>query len=365
MSNHATYSPSSLESREICPGWENRGGDSPAAAEGTKMHLALETGDYAGLEEEQIKAVQAVADIFEHYIEELGPNPTVVRECKLTIRDLTWGTADLVAIAGDKAFIGDAKFGWVSVDSAETNIQGWAYTLGLWQANPQVENVTVCFAQPRRDEVDVHTFNRQRDMKRMLLRVATIIARCKKHTEADLRPDESNCIYCAHLATCKPVHTKALVITKGYMTADSDLPALFDPAQLATPDLRSQAERLRKVLEKWCEAVASDNLQYRMAGNEIPGFEIKFRKGDRQITDAQIAWDIASQHITADEFAACSKVSVAQLEKAISDKAPRGQKGKAMQALEDELTDRGALSQGGERPQLVRIKERKLESIES
>jgi hypothetical protein len=43
-----------------------------AAAEGTMMHKALETGDYSGLTEEQKKCVDMVQELFDTLKEELS-----------------------------------------------------------------------------------------------------------------------------------------------------------------------------------------------------------------------------------------------------------------------------------------------------
>ena len=57
---------------------------------------------------------------------------TILRELKLNIMNgLTFGTADIVMVKGDRAIIGDAKFGWNPVEDAEKNLQGWAYAIGL------------------------------------------------------------------------------------------------------------------------------------------------------------------------------------------------------------------------------------------
>jgi hypothetical protein len=73
MSDHHKFSPSQLMYREACPGWQpDEGPSSVAAAEGTMMHKALETGDYSGLTEEQKKCVDMVQDLFDMLKEELS-----------------------------------------------------------------------------------------------------------------------------------------------------------------------------------------------------------------------------------------------------------------------------------------------------
>ena len=64
---------------------------------------------------------------------------TILKELKLSILNgLTFGTADLVMVKADRAIIGDAKFGWNPVEDAETNLQGWAYAIGVFEKYPEV-----------------------------------------------------------------------------------------------------------------------------------------------------------------------------------------------------------------------------------
>ena len=153
MSAHHEFSPSQLAYREACPGWKpDEGPQSIQAAEGTMMHKALETGKTEGLTEEQTRCVNLVSDLFSSLKEELvvgGDQCEVHQEIRLGIMDMTFGTADLVLVCGAHAKIGDAKFGWTAVEDAETNLQGWAYAIGVYEKFPQVDHIEVVFAQPR------------------------------------------------------------------------------------------------------------------------------------------------------------------------------------------------------------------------
>lgn len=362
MSAHHEFSPSQLGYREACPGWKNEEGEqSVQAAEGTMMHSALETGKLTGLNEEQVRCVELVADLFSDMVGDLGEGAEKHQELRLSIMGLTFGTADLVAVNGKLAKIGDAKFGWSPVEDAELNLQGWAYAIGVFERWPEVREVEVVFAQPRLDTVSRYTFDRLKDLGNMKLRVSTVIARAKKHKPEDLKPSEFTCLYCGAKATCTALHKKALVVSSKFVELDSDsqLLDIYNPEQLATPELRSKAEILRRIMEPWCEKVKKENLRHVMeTGEEIPGFEVKTRAGRRSVTNPQIAWDLVKDRLTPDEFASVTDVSVAQLLKAYSDKAPKGSKEKYKQEIEDRLTDAGVLQGGDEVRFLQRKKER-------
>ena len=289
---------------------------------------------------------------------------TINREMRLSIMDgLTFGTADIVMLntKGDWAIIGDAKFGWNPVEDAETNLQGWAYAVGVFEKYPNVTMVDVVFAQPRLDMVSRSRFYRHTDLEKMRLRVMAVIARAKDHKPEDLKPSEFSCLYCGAKATCTALHKKALLISSKFapLADDAEMLEIYNPAQLATPELRGKAEILRRVLEPWCEKVRKENLRYAVEeGEHIPGFEVKSRAGRRSVSDSQLTWELVKDKLTPEEFAAVTEISVAQLLKAYSSKAPRGSKEKLKQEIEDRLTDAGVLQGGEEIRFLQRIKEK-------
>lgn len=364
MSSHHEFSPSQLAYREVCPGWKPEEGEqSVQAAEGTMMHKALETGDLKGLNEEQTRCVSLVSDLFASMrgeLEEGGNKVEMHQEMRLQIMGLTFGTADLVLVSGKYAKIGDAKFGWNPVEDAETNLQGWAYAVGVFEKWPEVEYVEVVFAQPRLNTVSTADFYREVDSERMKLRISAVIARAKNHKPEDLRPSEFSCLYCGAKATCTALHKKALIVSSKFveLSSDKELLDLYNPDQLATPELRGKAEVLRRILEPWCEKVRKENLRHVLeTGEEIPGFEIKSRAGRRSVSDPQVTWEMVKDRLTPEEFASVTEVSVAQLLKAYSDKADKGLKAKLKQELEDRLTDAGVLQGSDEIRYLQRIKE--------
>ena len=80
---HHPLGPSALKFIEICPGYRSSGESSPAAAEGTKMHLAVEVEDFNGLNEEQTTQCGKALD----YVKKLRKDASdVIKEKRLTIR---------------------------------------------------------------------------------------------------------------------------------------------------------------------------------------------------------------------------------------------------------------------------------------
>lgn len=286
---------------------------------------------------------------------------TILKELKLSILSgLTFGTADLVLVKADRAMICDAKFGWTAVEDAENNLQGWAYAIGVFEKYPEVQMVDVVFAQPRLNSISRHAFYRSSDLDRMRVRVATVIARAK-HSPPELNPTEFACLYCGAKATCLALHKKALIIANKFspLTPDGELIDLYNPDQLANPDLRAKAEILRRVIEPWCEKVRRENIKYAIeTGEEIPGFEVSTRAGRKTINNPSLTYELVKDRLSPEEFAAVCEVSAAQLLKSYSSKAPRGAKEKLKQEIEDRLDEAGVLQGGGEITYLKRKKEK-------
>ena len=62
-------------------------------------------------------------------------------------------------------------------------------------------------------------------------------------------------------------------IVKAYdMAHEAQLPELFNPGQLATPERRAQAQKIAMVMEAWCSSVRKYNLEFAKEGGEIPGY---------------------------------------------------------------------------------------------
>jgi len=341
---HARYSPSSFAYREICAGFINRDESGPAAEEGTRIHKAVETGKLDGLTDEQRQCAEMCLQFVR--CEEAAFRPErVLTEHKVSICEkLTFGTADRIAIAGNRALLFDYKFGRNSVPDAEENPQLQAYAVGVFEEFPVIEEVKVFILIPRRDEVSSAIYSRN-DLNRLRLRVQTIIARCEA-AKPELRPTE-HCLYCAAQGTCAALHKHALTIAAGYED-ELKLPDEFHPSRITDPTTMSRALTVARVMEKWCESVKHHALQMRLGGQEIPGHELRTRAGIRRISDPLAAWAAVRERLSPDQFVACCDVSLPKLENTFAEAAPRGSKTKAKQELCEALTDLGIVETGKE-----------------
>lgn len=358
--SHARFSPSSLKYFEACPCYQKLETTEihPVTARGSAMHKACETGNMKGLDYDEQKLVQKCLSFVEEKKAEYAARNTNfmdLSEQKLGVFD-QWGYVDRFFITADEAALFDFKFGFNPVDPAETNPQMWAYAIGIFEKYPYVSRLSLYILQPRLDYIDSASFDRTKDLGTMKVRIKAIIERAKMATPEMAKPGDQ-CIYCNRLPTCDAVQGMTLALAKSYDLAhDAQLPDLFHPRQLATPEKRAQAQRLVPVLEAWCGSVRKHNVEFAKEGNEIPGYGLTTVQGARKITDPVAALNVVKDKISTEEFMSCVTVNFKELSDQVAAKAPRGQKQEERDNLEDALTDANALSRGQESFQLRKTK---------
>lgn len=301
------------------------------------MHHAAEIGDTTGLNDEQSAQVKECME----YVEGIKDCADEVhKELRLDCDGLTWGTADVVSINGDQGHVIDYKFGRVSVDAAETNVQGWAYALGVFTMFP-VMRVTVHFLQPRNDEVTRHTFTRE-EIPTMRTRVAAIIARAELDNPPT-NPDPKACQYCARKATCPALTEKALMIP---VNNHWDLPAELNPGAITDPKQLSKVLALLPLIESWASEVKAVALQRAREGQQIPGYTLRSRSGKRVIKDLLPAWSILQDEFGLElhEFLPACSVSIGTLEDAVKQKAQKGGGAAALRQLNSRFAQEGIVT---------------------
>ena len=364
MKKHAEFPPSSLSMFEKCPSYiPEAGEDKIWAQEGTAMHEAMETGKLDGLDGEQRVCVEKCWEVFE---EETRGATHVHKELTLEIAEgTTFGTADLIALWGDKAFIGDAKFGRTRVTQAKDNLQGWAYAVGLFEKHSELKEIAVMFVQPRLDMVTSHTFNRAKDFLRLKNRIDVIISEAKAARKSKkknfYKPNETSCLYCGQRAVCPAVSKLVIPVAKSIdETLEKSIPKLIEPSQLKTPALRSKGEVTRRILEKWCEAVKKwcdavkeHNVSAAVSGEEVPGYSIKYRKNPRKILSIDAAYEAVKEKMSRKEFEELCSVSISALVEKLLAKADETiSAGKLRDQLVGKLEENNAISEEVSTPYL-------------
>lgn len=311
---HARFGPSTLDALRKCIRFRYDDSDADAASEGTMLHEALETGCLAGLDDEQKDAVQKILDYAESLKEGKPDDWVHLRECKILLQDLTYGTADIILIHKTEpiAHVADGKFTRVEGDH-DTQVQ--AYGSGLVEmirdripitdhdGNVLFDPDNVAYAELERVITHVvaprtRTIGREEYEAKQLLELTRqdIIELYERVDDPFLppTPDETLCGKCARAAKCPALNA---VVKAAAPELGLPLPSDFDPSALVSAENRARAHILAGAFTKWAEQVKKNNNEFARQGGEVPGFTLRGRSTGMRIPKeyTAIAFDLLRQ----------------------------------------------------------------------
>lgn len=400
---HHSYSPSTLQSLEACPCYRGKESKHERTLAGTLAHKVVETKlDDATLNDDDAEAAAECLDFIERRrvlmeearkreverlirlthtddnppentwlkVEQQTPPVTELRESYLPVDDLvfsddyqnpltnlsikedvlstTAGYVDHVIISHDKTYaeMVDFKFGFWPVESANNNLQGIAYALGLFQLYPTLRRIKFWFKQPHLDSISDADFTRE-NIPALYLRVQTVVARAR---EARHRGDFSTaspavpvCNFCALIGVCPRVAAFACKVGSKFFPLE--IPENITPTMIHTSRDTKLGMRLAAVVGTWAEAFRRQTTDRVLRGDaDIPaGFKIE-SKSKRDIVDASKFKIISLKFITDSEYSALQEPpGFGKIEDMIKEKSPRGQKSSAIQNFKNALESDGAV----------------------
>lgn len=360
LRGHHPDSPSSLQASEACPCFENEQRESPAAAKGTLQHKAAETGDLSILEghEGMEQAVQQCLAyrkrVVDYFLSRGIVQPVSVVEVKLQVGDdvITEGYPDEVifSLKLGEAHVLDWKFGAEPVTPTADNVQGFCYVLGVFKAYPQLHTVTMHFYAPyqnwsdeQQEEKYLHTFTRE-DVKRMELRVRTIIAR--KHSEyAKPVARVDLCLWCAKKGTCEANANAIIRVSEKY--PELLVPDVCAPHKLALPSQMAAAHKFASQVELWAKAVKQRCTDAVLTdGTDIPGYRL-VRRVERTIQSLRLVVEAALKNgCEPEEVSNAMTISITKVEDLLKSKAEKGKGALAIRKFASDLEESGATAPG-------------------
>ncbi len=383
---HHPYSPSQLQNIEACPPYIGRSTVTERAVAGTLGHKVVETGeDDEKLSDFDFLAAAECLDFVEQHrrileaearaaydkaLEESiangtdSPDPkshTVeeLKEIYLPIDDIkfddcvstTAGYVDHVFINWNRtrAVVIDWKFGFHQVEDAKDNLQGIAYSLGLFKKFPSLQTVDFWFKQPHIHFLTNHVFSRA-DIPELYLRIQTVVARAREARKADdfktANPMAPVCNFCGKLGRCPRNLERTLKIAKKFMPLD--FPEDITPTMVMDPHNTKLALNLASVVKTWAEAFrrqVTDRVLRRDA--EIPdGMKIQEMPGRRKIISLAKFKEIALRYVSPEVYEKALDASFGPIEEEINDKAPRGSKESTVKEFQVTLESLGAVERG-------------------
>ncbi len=339
---HAEFGPSSLKHVNACAGWQSRGGTNDAAEMGTRIHEAVEVRNPGSLHNEKEldiynKLLEDMDGAIEFLREKAGQEPVIHQEITLDMSlngCETFGTADIVAIAGSYAVLHDHKTGVGKVDPPPENWQSTAYAVGVFQKFPEVRIIFASFSLPQRNEILVGEYHRDKLADYILELSGTILL------AQQVRPKWANngtpsweeleinngCQYCLHRDRCPALgHTAIEIVKKAkpdfFAETDLDISNIDDPETLA------KMYSVAVIIEKWAEGVRAKTVQLAKDGVEFPGLRLKSLGSKKIIVDKQAFLGYASGlGIDTETVLNLIEIPVAKVRDFYAAKAPKGKK---------------------------------------
>jgi Protein of unknown function (DUF2800) len=381
--SHHPFSPSSLQNLEACPSYigKQMKKQHERTIAGTKAHKVVETGeddsslsdDDATLAAECLDFVEQRRQVIQREADEAyskllksGITPPAskyqiveLKEIYLPVDDCvfedceatTAGYVDHAILNHDQTYgeLIDYKFGRWAVEKAENNLQGIAYSLGLFRRFPRLQRIRFWFRQPAIEYYTDHVFTREMVAEKYL-RLQVVVARARnarqKKDFAAAVPYVPVCNFCAHLGDCPKVFDFSLRVAKKFHPLE--FPEDVTPTKVLDAKNSSLAMKLAQVMAIWSDAFKRRTTDRVMRGDaEMPeGYGLQERDGARKIADMAKFKTIALRYVTPEEFEQCLDASFGPIEEIISTRAPRGSKKAAVENFQQELEDSGAVARG-------------------
>lgn len=267
---HHPMGPSSLFRREACPASLRLEQGRPEetneyAEDGTDKHAIVadalkNAGDFfcEEADAEMVRWCIALADeLAERYP---GADRLIERRVNLMHLGIGFGTADFgLVIPFDRGVVLDWKFGWGDVASAETNIQGHAYALGLAHEF-DLESVEVVLAQPAKRHYSTHILDAA-GMQLAKARILEVEAKCADPA-AKVRPGD-HCKYCKARTVCPALAEQTTALTVNQKPVD-DL----------SPEAIGTALAVCEVADAYIGSIRARAYALAMQGVKVPGWTL-------------------------------------------------------------------------------------------
>ena len=327
---HARYSPSKLEGLENCPCFEYKQWDLPEDGEetpaerGTRLHKAVETEDEKLCKDEaELEQVRmCIGHNQSLLVSSSLPMAGVMKEMRVEIPDLTYGTADHVVLWGDpwapvEADLVDFKFVKTnSISDPKDNLQLSCYAVGLMYKYPALTTVRARIVAPEVKYVpDPAVFTRD-DIPGIEARIRVILA-----DVSDVFKNPRVCDFCSkcqNAGRCPALGATAVVTAKAL---GLPVPDSFSPGSPVTLQDRAIGQFLKGALAEWGDQIGAANTEFVLqTGQDIPGFKLVTRKGSYALGDEHTVLEILRNNdVSWDVLKPAIKVSASKLLAALAE----------------------------------------------
>jgi hypothetical protein len=269
------------------------------------------------------------------------------KELRVEVAD-QWGWLDRLILfpQARHATLFDLKTGRYSVDPAETNLQIWGYSVGIWDSFDFIDTIDPHIIIPRRNEVHHALFSRQEDYERQKNEVFKIIERAKLESGKIYNPGWFQCRFCDNKVACEALRSFVNQIVPRY-NQEFIIPDPIHPSEITDIQTLDHTFLLGRVIEKWYESLRFHITQLAREGYEFEHFKLVEITGQRRITRPVRLWEILQEKgWDLNTFLNCCEVSVTKLDSEVGNAAPRGLKNRTKELFNLDLQDENVLEIG-------------------
>ena len=347
-------SPSSLDLLAVCPKFRYReydNGKNLAAADGVKVHAALESGDDEDLTAEQVRSLDLTREFVNaqliSYLD--WPNVSVdkrseMHEQKLASEFGYRGKMDrfYISFQSERAFIADLKMGRLGLlaDAADS-YQLAAYAEIAWFTfKDRIKDIRVALSAPRTGEISVHDYKYE-DLPAIKERIKKVI----DDVEDPFCPPRFSdiaCSKCALVDRC-PVAKKDVLVPLSTTALAISPELLLKPVDQLTVQEIAENRAAMDLLEKWAEA-RKPLLDARVfsEGIDLPGYS-KVTKAGAPFIPAEMtmrAFELLKTDLTPEEFiSTCGRPKIGSIIELLANGQPGESLADRMEAAKIHMFD--------------------------
>lgn len=346
VAEHHKYGPSALDNLALCVRFQyyNKPGDT-SGDEGTELHDAFETGELAGLDDEQANSVSICRDYAESLKYADGTTPADwedYAEEKLELSGLTHGRFDRILFCRKLRLVHviDAKFTRVE---SNHKMQLRTYGAAFVEAHPgEIDTVETHVVAPRLQDLEHDSYAAPILLEMVREYITELYARIEDpFTPPTAHPDL--CSKCARAAKCPALNDTMALLCRG---TGLPVPSNFNPGAMTSVRDRLIAQLLAPAAINWGTQVKQGNNEFVIAGGEIPGFRLMTRssgaKVPKESTQEAVNRITAFPGMTQEAVLGCCKMTVGDVAKAVAFNVGTTEaiaKARVKEALEDLITE--------------------------
>lgn len=362
---HAEFSPSSLKYVKACAGFHGKEGTSQAAEMGTRIHEALEVRDPSALHDEQeLDIYNQCCEMEDAYLAENMQdleNATQYYEVQVDVAldgTSTYGTCDRLTISpsGKFGILADYKTGISNIDQPHSNMQAIAYTIGVFQKFPKLEQLFFAFYVPQRSSEPLAGAFLREELPDLIEVLSNVIKEGERvrpmwgggqcPPAGECNPTQ-NCRFCRHEDRCPALGGLVLDVASNLKRQDFtniNIEAVDDPAAV------EELWNISKIVEAWAKRLRTRAMEMAKSGVEFPSLRLSSMGSPSKVVNNEKFVEIAKEMgVSYEELIENASFPVTSTAKLVGATAEAGEKGAKATEFLDACNEAGVIEKQQER----------------